>query len=92
MMDHLLLSPEQQTLIYCHLACVSFSEILKMAKQLSNFISLSMFLMLMESSHPLSCNVYKMFAEDCITFASFFYSYWDILELLFKLGITEILD
>lgn len=92
MMDYLLLTPEQQTFIYCHLACASFSEILKMAKQLSNFISISIFLMPMESSHPLSCNVYKTFAEDCIIFASFFYSHWDMIELLFKLGITEILD
>lgn len=87
MMDYLLLSPEQQTLIYCHLACASFSEMLetlKITKQLSDVISLSIILMPVESSHPLNCNVFKVFAEDCITFASFFYSHLDMTELLFK--------
>lgn len=88
---YLLLSPEWQTLIFCHFACTYSSEILeaqKRAKQQSDVIFPSIFLMHMENSQPLSCSVYKTLAEDCITFALFF-SPWDMTELQFKLTLLK---
>lgn len=75
-MDYLVLSPEWQSLIYCHFARACFSEILetlKRAKQRSDVIFPSIFLVLMENSQPLSCSVYKMLAEDCITSTCLFF-------------------